>query len=88
MITDAELYELEILLNQKYENLDFSKVLFETENSLVLIKDKGLQELVELYFKDRYEKLNQGIIISFDIFKILQSRYFRDNKTFSFVNEK
>ncbi|EKT4498924.1 MULTISPECIES: hypothetical protein [Flavobacteriaceae] len=88
MINDAELYELEILLIQKYENFDFSKVLFDTENSLVLIKDEGLKKLVELCFKDRHEKWEQGIVISFDVFKILQSRYFRDNKTFSFVNEK
>lgn len=88
MINDAELYELEILLIQKYENFDFSKVLFDYENNLVLIKDKGLQQLVELCFKDRCEKWEQGTVISFDIFKILQSRYFRENKTFSFVDKK
>ncbi len=88
MINDVELYELEILLIQKYENFDFSKVIFDHENSLVLVKDKGLQKLVELCFKNRYEKCKQGIVISFSIFKILQSRYFRDNKTFSLINKK
>lgn len=86
MITDAELYELEMLLIEKYENFDFTKVFFNSKNRLVLIKDKGLKNLVEFNFKDHYKKQGKDIVVSFDVFKILQSRYFRENKTVLFIN--
>lgn len=83
MITDPELYELEILLIEKYELFDFSKINFDIENKLVLLKEKdtGLKELIEFQFNDRFVFMNDETAISFDIFKILQLRYFRNNRT-------
>jgi hypothetical protein len=84
MISDAELLELEILINQKFETFDFGEVFFNKELGEVLIKDKGLQGLVLSYFKDRHEIRGEDFVISVDIFKILQMRYFRNNATVFF----
>ncbi len=85
MINDAELYELEILLIDKFEKFDFGKVPIDSENKKILIESKDLQELVLMHFKDRHEIIDKKSVISFDLFKLLQSRYFRNNNTLSFV---
>lgn len=87
MITDTELYELEILVIDKYKDFDFGKLIFDRENSLVLIKDKDLKSLIESLFNDRFEKLDDDIVISYDLFKIFQSRYCRENKTSFFIQK-
>jgi len=81
MISDAELLELEILLNHQFEAFDFGEVFINKELGEVLIKDKGLKDLVLLCFKDRHEIRGEDFFISIEIFKILQLRYFRDNET-------
>ncbi len=84
MISDAELLELEILLNENFETFDFGKVFINNEIGEVLIKDKTLKDLVLLNFKDRHEIRGEDFFISIEIFKILQSRYFRDNQSVFF----
>jgi hypothetical protein len=88
MITDAELFELEILLIDKFDKFDFSKLKFDFESELVFINntENGFKDLIELYFNDRIEVLNNKTVISFDIFKILQLRYFRNNRTVPTLN--
>ena len=84
MISDAELLELEILLNNHFETFDFGEVLINNEIGEVLIKDKRFQDLVLFNFKDRHEIRGEDFFISVDILKILQLRYFRSNKTIFF----
>lgn len=84
MISDAELLELEILLNQKFETFNFGEVFFNKELGEVLIKDKVLQDLVLSCFKNRHEIRGEDFVISVEIFKILQIRYFRNNATVFF----
>lgn len=84
MITDAELYELERLFISKYENFDFNKVIFDNANKRVLLQNDQLSDLITMYYKDRSVD-DEGInSISFDLFKILQLRYFRNNRTVQF----
>ena len=83
-MTDAELYELETLLIEKYENFDFSKTFINIEKTEVLIKDQEFIDSVKFLFNNRYEIRGEDFFISIHIFKILQSRYFRNNQTVSF----
>ena len=84
MISDAELLELEILLNDHFETFDFGEVFINNEIGEVLIKDKTLKDLVLLNFKDRHEIRGEDFFISNEIFKIIQSRYFRNNQSVFF----
>lgn len=84
MISDAELLELEILLNENFETFDFGKVFINNEIGEVLIKDKVLKDLILLNFKDRHEIRGKYFVISIEIFKILQLRYFRNNQSVFF----
>jgi hypothetical protein len=84
MISDAELLELEILFNQQFLKYDFGETFINNEIGEVLIKDKRLKDLVILNFKDRHEIRGEDFVISIDIFKILQLRYFRNNQSVFF----
>lgn len=87
MITDAELYELEMLFISKYKHFDFSTVTFDNVSKSVLLENNDLIALAKLFYSDRCIECEKGVIISFDIFKILKSRYFKDNVTLSFFYE-
>lgn len=84
MISDTELLELETLFNDKFEKYDFGEVLFNNEIGEVLIKDENLKFIIKHYFEDRHEIRGEYFVISIEIFKILQSRYFRNNETVFF----
>lgn len=88
MITDAELYELERLFIEKYKDFNFETLLFNELEQSILIKDKGLIDLVKLSFADRFEEAGPDIIISYYVFGVLQFRYFRDNETVPIIINK
>jgi hypothetical protein len=81
MLNDAELFELEILLIDKFDKFDFSNIVIDLENDKVSTDSKEVKELIQLCFDNRYQENGNDFIISLDVFKILQSRYFRNNKT-------
>lgn len=81
MLTDAELLELEMLLIQRYRDYNFEQLLYDKENKLILIKDEYLKKIIVMYFNERHQEFGDDIAISVEIFKILQSRYFRNNET-------
>lgn len=87
MIKDEKLYEFELcefefLLICKYEKTKFEPIIYEQETNLVFIRNNELVEVLEFYFPGRYKIDDSGnVVMSMEIFKILQSRYFRENKT-------
>ncbi|MEO8236387.1 MAG: hypothetical protein ABI549_13300 [Flavobacterium sp.] len=88
MITDAELQELECLLIAKYREKQFDPIIHDQETNLVYIKDNGFVDLLKLYFPERFRIDNSdNVVMSLDIFRILQSRYFRENKTVVLVQK-
>ena len=84
MISDAELHELEVLFIEKFELHDFGNLFFNEELGEVLISDIDFKMLVDCCFEDRHEIRGEYFVISIEIFKILQFRYFRNNETVFF----
>ncbi len=80
-MTTDQLLELEILTNKKYGNFKFTPLLLDRKNNIVLINDLDFVNLLELTFPDSYTVTNNTISVDFNIFKILQIRYFRHNET-------
>lgn len=89
MITHAELFELETLLKESFEDYCFNTIHLDTESDEVGITDLKLLQLIEITFsKEQYKISNDIIHIDINLFKILQSRYFPKNPTINFVSVK
>ncbi|MHB1108287.1 MAG: hypothetical protein ACYCZ2_18175 [Lutibacter sp.] len=81
MITDKELYELEILLIAKYQVFDFDQFPYNKSKNEITISENSLKTLVKLTFPERYRTdKNNNFIISLELLNILKLRYFRDRK--------
>lgn len=81
MITDAELLELEILLIEKYKAHIFDNIFInETTNEIIALK-KDLEQLLLIYYPDRYRIFKSRVIISKSLFDLIQMRYFSTNIT-------
>lgn len=80
--TDAEVYELENLFIQKFEQLEFKPIDFDKKANIVIIKNPEIEQLVNTFYKGRYSKEENGNIkMSLFIFRLLQYRFFRNNKS-------
>jgi hypothetical protein len=81
IITNAELYELEVLLNHQLENAVFEPMSYDKENSIVFVTDEVLKKLIGYVYPKDHKISDDAVLIDFFLFKILQSRYFRNNIT-------
>lgn len=89
MITHAELFELEKLLKESFEEYCFDAIHLNTESDEVSITDLKILQLIEITFsKEQYQISNDIIHIDINLFKILQSRYFPQNPTVNIVKVK
>ena len=89
MITPAELFELEKLLKESFEEYCFDTIHLDTESDVVSITDLKILQLIEITFsKEQYQILNNIIHIDINLFKILQSRYFPQNPTINILSVK
>ena len=89
MITHAELFELETLLKESFEDYCFNTIHLDTESDEVSITDLKILQLIEITFsKEQYKIINNIIQIDIHLFKILQSRYFPQNPTINILSVK
>jgi hypothetical protein len=87
-LTDLELFEIESLLSCKLHNMDLLDTEFDEETDLVTVKNIDFKEILEIVYPERYSINEEGnIILSIHIFKILFLRYFRNNKTITFIKK-
>jgi hypothetical protein len=85
-MTDAELFEFESLLVNRFKKFDFQDIEYDRDSENVTIKDHEIELLFTGIFLKRYRKDENGnIITSIYIFKILWSRYFADNKSVKLI---
>lgn len=86
MITDAELLELEILLKEKFQNHVFEPMVFNKLTNEVVSNSKDLEQLVSINYPNRFKvDENKNVVLSLDLFKLLQYRYFYENETVQLV---
>lgn len=85
-MTDLELFEIECLLSCKLHNMDLLDTEFDEKTDLVTVKNTNFKEILEIVYPERFSISEEGnIILSIHIFKILFLRYFRNNKTITFI---
>jgi hypothetical protein len=82
MITDAELLELEILLNEQFESLTFHPLFYDKKTNVIYInKETKIEVLYNIVFPNQYNINEKFLYSSLELFKILQLRYFRNNRS-------
>lgn len=80
--TDAEVYELEKLCFEKFQQFKFKPIDYDTKENIVIIKNPEIESLVNTFYKDRYSKDENGNIrMSFYIFSLLEHRFFPNNQS-------
>ena len=81
MITDAELLELETLLIEKYIFHKFSKIYHNEATNEIIAFREDLELLLNKEYPGRYRVFSTKIIMSLDLFNLLEMRYFSRNET-------
>lgn len=80
--TDAEVYELEKLCFEKFQQFNFEPIDYDTKENIVVIKNPEIESLVNTFYKDRYSKDENGNTrMSFYIFSLLKNRFFPNNQS-------
>lgn len=86
-LTDQELYELESLLKNKFQKFNFKPFEYNREQNIVIIKDQEFEQLLKLFYGNRYCKdENENIIISNYLFRLLEERYFKTNESIIIID--
>lgn len=81
-LTDAEVYEMELLLLEKFEEIEFKPIEYQSNENILVVKNPEFEDLLKCFYPSRYSKDENGNIkVSFFIFRVLQSRFFRNNKS-------
>lgn len=80
-LTTAEILEIEILSIAKWGKFKFTPMLLDKKNDEMLINDLDFEKLLSFTFPENYTINGQTIAVDYNVFKILQLRYFRDNET-------
>ncbi|MBP2281958.1 hypothetical protein H4V97_000276 [Flavobacterium sp. CG_23.5] len=81
IFTTEEQLELETLFICKWQQFIFGTMLLDKNNNEVLINDLDFEDLLNFTFPNSYRVNDKTIIVDYNIFKILQLRYFRYNET-------
>ena len=81
MITDAELLELEILLIEKYIFHKFGKIYHNETTNEIIAFCEDLEMLLNKEYPERFKILDNKVILSLDLFNLLEMRYFSRNET-------
>ncbi len=80
--SDAEVYELEKLCLEKFQQFKFEPIDYDTKENIVIIKNPEFESLVNTFYKGRYSKDQNGNIkMSFYIFSLLEHRFFPNNNS-------
>ena len=80
--SDAEVYQLEKLCLEKYQQFEFEPIDYDSKENIVIIKNPEFESLVNNFYKGRYTKEENGNIrISFFIFSLLKNRFFPNNQS-------
>ena len=81
MLTDVELLELEVLLIEKYNELEFGKIYHNEISNKIIAYREDLEQVLSINYPDRYRTFNNKVIMSVDLFNLLKMRYFSTNET-------
>ena len=84
-LTIEELLEFETSLIEKWENHVFSPMRINEKFNVILTNDLEIKELLEFSFKEHFHISYHTIAIDYNVFKIIQLRYFRNNKTVQII---
>ena len=80
--SDAEVYELEKLCLEKFQQFEFEPIDYNSKENIVIIKNPEFESLVNTFYKGRYSKDENGNIrMSFFIFSLLKNRFFPNNNS-------
>ena len=80
--SDAEVYELEKLCLEKFQQFKFEPIDYDSKENIVIIKNPEFESLVNTFYKGRYSKDENGNIrMSFYIFSLLEHRFFPNNQS-------
>ena len=80
--SDAEVYQLEKLCLEKFQQFEFEPIYYDSKENIVIIKNPELESLVNTFYKGRYTKEENGNIrMSFFIFSLLKNRFFPNNQS-------
>lgn len=82
MLTDKELLEIETLLIEKYSSYDFGEIKLDEVSNEIIVFREDFEDILILYYSDRYEIRGKDIIMSLDLFNLLKMRYFSSNTKF------
>lgn len=82
MLTDKELLEIETLLIEKYSSYDFGEIKLDEVSNQIFVPLEDFEDILILYYSDRYEIRGKDIIMSLDLFNLLKMRYFSSNTKF------
>lgn len=84
-LTDNEIHELENLLQEMFEEINFDTI-EQDENDNLIIRNSEIEKLTSLFYPERYSKDDKGNIkMSLSIFQVLRSRFFRNNQSIKFL---
>lgn len=84
--TTAEQLEVEAILICKGKNFVFTPMLLNEQKNEILINDLDFKVFLDFFFPDHYTVSSNTISVDYNIFKILQLRYFRYNETVQILN--
>lgn len=80
--SDAEVYQLEKLCLEKFQQFKFEPIDYDNKENIVIIKNPEFESLVNTFYKERYSKDQNGNIrMSFYIFSLLEYRFFPNNQS-------
>ena len=82
MLTDKELLEIETLLIEKYNSYEFGEIKLDEVSNQIFVPLQDFEDILILYYSDRYEIRGKDIIMSLDLFNLLKMRYFSSNTKF------
>lgn len=79
--TTTDLLEIETLLISFGKCFIFTPMFLVKDRNELLINDLSFKTFLDFIFPERYSVNDKTIAVDFNIFKILQLRYFRDNES-------
>ncbi len=82
MLTDKELLEIETLFIEKYSSYDFGEIKFDEVSNQIFVFREDFEDILILYYSDRYEIRGKDIIMSLDLFNLLKMRCFSSHTKF------
>lgn len=85
MLTDKEEFELEIRSAFIGESIDFSEMKF-LKNDNILLKGNEFADQFKHYYPKSIHVVDGNTLVSLYVFRLLQLRFFRENKTVKSYN--